>query len=138
KEAMPVIRYRTRDLTKLIKGTCSCGREDIRIDRVKGRCDDMLIISGVNVFPSQVEAALAQVPELSLHYFLEVFEKKGLKELCVVCELKDHLSESDLERVKTRTSHTLHEVLGIRVGLRLEQPGTLERSSGKAARIVKV
>jgi len=69
---------------------------------------------------------------------LEVFEKKGLKELCVVCELKDHLSESDLEKVKTRTSHTLHEVLGIRVSLRLEQPGTLERSSGKAARIVKV
>ena len=138
KEAMPVIRYRTRDLTRLIRGKCSCGRDDVRIDRVKGRCDDMLIIRGVNVFPSQVEAALAQLPELSLHYFLEVFEKKGLKELCVVCELKDHLSGSDLENVKARASYILHEVLGIRIGLKLEQPGTLERSSGKATRIVKV
>lgn len=138
KEAMPVIRYRTRDLTRLIRGTCSCGRQDVRIDRVKGRCDDMLIIRGVNVFPSQVEAALAQVPELSLHYFLEVTERKGLKELCVVCELKDSLSGKELEAVERKTSRVLHEVLGIRVGLRLEQPGTVERSSGKAARIVRV
>jgi phenylacetate-CoA ligase len=98
----------------------------------------MLIIRGVNVFPSQVEAALAQVPELSLHYFLEVTERKGLKELCVVCELKDSLSGKELEAVERKTSRVLHEVLGIRVGLRLEQPGTVERSSGKAARIVRV
>lgn len=137
KEAMPVIRYRTRDLTRFLPGSCPCGRTDLRIDRVKGRCDDMLIIRGVNVFPSQVEAVLGQVPGLSLHYFLEVTETRGLKELTVACESSSGLCEDDRAALEKRTGRALHEVLGIRVGLRLEEPGTIERSSGKALRIVR-
>jgi len=137
KEAMPVIRYRTRDLTRFLPGPCQCGRGDLRIDRVKGRCDDMLIIRGVNVFPSQIEAALGKIPELSLHYFLEVAESRGLKELTVVCESKTLLTEDEKEALNKRISRALHEVLGIRVSLRLEDPETIERSSGKALRIVR-
>jgi len=138
KEAMPVIRYRTRDLTRFVPGTCPCGRDDLRIERVRGRCDDMLIIRGVNVFPSQIEAVLGQIPEVTLHYFLEVTEKKGLKELTVVCENEDFLDHEDKTQLGKRAGKALHEVLGIRVGLRLEDPGTVERSSGKAVRIVRV
>jgi phenylacetate-CoA ligase len=138
KEAMPVIRYRTRDLTRFVPGTCPCGRDDLRIERVRGRCDDMLIIRGVNVFPSQIEAVLGQIPEVTLHYFLEVTEKKGLKELTVVCENEDFLDHEEKTQLGKRAGKALHEVLGIRVGLRLEDPGTVERSSGKAVRIVRV
>ncbi|MFP4483039.1 MAG: phenylacetate--CoA ligase family protein [Thermovirgaceae bacterium] len=138
KEAMPVIRYRTRDLTRFLSGPCPCGRDDLRIDRVKGRCDDMMIIRGVNVFPSQIEAVLGQFPEVSLHYFLEVTEKKGLKEMTVVCEDENFLDREEKERLRQRVGKALHEVLGIRVGLRLVDPGTVERSSGKAVRIVRV
>ncbi len=138
KEAMPVIRYRTRDLTRFLPGPCPCGRDDLRIDRIKGRCDDMMIIRGVNVFPSQIEAVLGQIPEVSLHYFLEVTERKGLKELTVVCENENFLDREEKERLRQRVGKALHEVLGIRVGLRLENPGAVERSSGKAVRIVRV
>ncbi len=137
KEAMPVIRYRTRDLTRFLPEPCPCGRGDLRIDRVKGRCDDMLIIRGVNVFPSQIEVVLGNIPDLSLHYFLEVAESRGLKELTVVCESKKRLTEDEKEALCQRTSRALHEVLGIRVGIRLEDPETIERSSGKALRIVR-
>jgi phenylacetate-CoA ligase len=92
----------------------------------------------VNVFPSQIEAVLGQIPEVTLHYFLEVTEKKGLKELTVVCENQDFLDIEEKAQLEKQVGKALHEVLGIRVGLRLVDPETVERSSGKAVRIVRV
>ncbi|GAB6280922.1 MAG: phenylacetate--CoA ligase [Thermovirga sp.] len=138
KEAMPVIRYRTHDITRRIQGRCDCGRKGTRIARIKGRCDDMLIIRGVNVFPSQVEVALSRVPGLSHHYFLEVSEKEGLKELTVVSEMNEAVSEAGMKNLHMETIQNLHSLLGVRVNLRLLEPGSIERSEGKAMRIRRV
>jgi len=137
KEAMPLVRYRTRDLTRILPGPCPCGRPGVRLARVKGRSDDMLIIRGVNVYPSQVEALLAQIAGLSLNYQLEVSEKDYLKELTVHCESETALDEEAASRLARFASKKLNEGLGIRVGFRLLAPGSLERSTGKAVRIRK-
>jgi phenylacetate-CoA ligase len=138
KEAMPVIRYRTHDITRRIPGNCTCGRGGTRIARIKGRTDDMLIIRGVNVFPSQVEVALSRVPGLSHHYFLEVSEMEGLKELTVVSEMNEAVSEAGMKNLHMETIQNLHALLGVRVNVRLLEPGAIERSEGKAVRVRKV
>lgn len=138
KEAMPVIRYRTHDITRRIPGICACGREGARIARIKGRTDDMLIIRGVNVFPSQVEVALSRVPGLSHHYYLEISEMEGLKELTVISEINEAVSEDALRKLHMETIQSLHSLLGVRVNLRLVEPGAIERSEGKATRIRRV
>ncbi|MDT8284508.1 MAG: phenylacetate--CoA ligase [Thermovirgaceae bacterium] len=138
KEAMPVIRYRTHDITRRIPGSCACGRKGTRIARIKGRTDDMLIIRGVNVFPSQVEVALSRVSGLSHHYYLEVSEMEGLKELTVVSEMNEAVSEDAVRKLHMETIQSLHSLLGVRVNLRLVEPGAIERSEGKATRIRKV
>ncbi|WP_286951556.1 MULTISPECIES: phenylacetate--CoA ligase family protein [Aminobacterium] len=138
KEAFPLIRYRTRDLTSLISEPCPCGRHGKRIARVTGRNDDMLIIRGVNIFPSQVEAALADVKGISLHYRLDVDHKQGMPDLTVVCESVSLLSASEMEKLRTRTSHCLKEHLGIRVDVRIEAPEALGRNEGKALRVLHV
>lgn len=137
KEAMPLVRYRTRDLTRLIPEPCPCGRTGVRLARVKGRSDDMLIIRGVNVYPSQVEALLARIQGMSLNYQLEVSEKDYLKELTVHCESETALDEEASSRLARFASKKLNEGLGIRVGFNLLAPGALERSTGKAVRIRK-
>ena len=137
KEAMPLVRYRTRDLTRLIPEPCPCGRTGVRLARVKGRSDDMLIVRGVNVYPSQVEALLARIPGMSLNYQLEVSEKDYLKELTVHCESETALDEEASSRLARFASKKLNEGLGIRVGFNLLAPGALERSTGKAVRIRK-
>ncbi|MDO8885823.1 phenylacetate--CoA ligase, partial [Candidatus Oleimmundimicrobium sp.] len=123
KEAMPVIRYRTHDITRRIPGNCACGRKGARIARIKGRTDDMLIIRGVNVFPSQVEVALGRVPGLSHHYYMEVSEKEGLKELTVVPEISETVSEVAMRKLQMETVQGLHSLLGVRVNVRLLEPG---------------
>jgi len=138
KEVLPMIRYRTRDLSRLYPEPCPCGCGEKRIARILGRSDDMLIIRGVNVFPSQVEVALGRVPGLSLHYFLEVSEKGGMKELTVCCESKAPLSEEAAGDLIRKTSGELKALLGVRIGVRLFEPGAIERSGGKAVRIKKV
>ncbi|MDO9509646.1 MAG: phenylacetate--CoA ligase [Thermovirgaceae bacterium] len=138
KEAMPVIRYRTHDITRRIPGSCACGRKGARIARIKGRTDDMLIIRGVNVFPSQVEVALGRVPGLSHHYYLEVSEMEGLKELTVVPEISETVSEVAMRKLQMETVRGLHSLLGVRVNVRLLEPGAIERSEGKAVRIRRV
>ncbi|MCF7935546.1 MAG: phenylacetate--CoA ligase [Synergistales bacterium] len=138
KEAMPVVRYRTRDITRVLPGTCGCGRKGTRIERIRGRTDDMLIIRGVNVFPSQVEVALGRVEELSMHYMLEVSERGGMNELTVVSEAAEPLSGEAMAQLTRKTSHQLLSLLGVRVGCRLERPGTLERWDGKAKRVRRV
>lgn len=138
KEAMPLLRYRTRDLTRLHAEPCQCGRTLVRMEKCVGRSDDMLIIRGVNVFPSQVEAALAKIGGLSLNYCLEVAERGGMKELSVICESERLLDDEGAEALRADASRKLHEALAIRVGVRVLRPETLERSSGKAVRVVKV
>ncbi len=138
KEALPMIRYRTKDITRLVRGKCGCGAFGARIDRIKGRSDDMLIIRGVNVFPSQIEVALSQIPGLSLNYVLEVMDKEELKELTVCCETALPLPEKETQDIQRRTVAHLASMLGIRTGVKILAPGSLARSEGKAVRIKKV
>jgi phenylacetate-CoA ligase len=135
KEALPLARYRTRDLTRIIPGTCACGRQATRIARIRGRSDDMLIIKGVNVFPTQVEAALGHVAGLSMNYALEVSEKNYVKDLAVLVESVSGLGELEMERLEKEAVRALHEALGLRVAVKVLLPGSLERFEGKAKRV---
>lgn len=135
KEALPLARYRTRDLTRIIPGKCACGRDGTRIARIRGRSDDMLIIKGVNVFPTQVEAALGKVAGLSMNYALEVSEHNYVKDLAVLVESASGLGELGMERLEKEALRALHEALGLRVAVKVLLPGSLERFEGKAKRV---
>jgi phenylacetate-CoA ligase len=137
KEAMPVIRYRTRDLTRLLPGA---SRPMRRIERVKGRSDDMLIIRGVNVFPSQIEAVLGQEPQLAPHYVLEVSRPQSLDELDVLVEMRPEfagkLSADDITALGKNADHLIKAYVGISATVRVLEPGSIERSQGKAKRVI--
>ena len=133
KEAMPVIRYRTRDLTRLLPGS---GRAMRRIDRIKGRSDDMLIIRGVNVFPSQIEAALAKEEAFAPHYVLEVTRPARLDELEVIVETRTVLVADAAMQLAHRASHLIKSQVGVTAKVRAVAPGTIERSQGKAKRVI--
>jgi phenylacetate-CoA ligase len=137
KEAMPVIRYRTRDLTRLMPGTARPMR---RMERVKGRSDDMLIIRGVNVFPSQIESVLMREPQLAPHYILEVTRPERLDELAVLVEMRPDL-DGKLTAVQNaalgrKAEHLIKEYVGVTTTVRVVAPGTIERSQGKAKRVI--
>lgn len=139
KEAMPVLRYRTRDVSYLIPEPCQCGRTSWRLANIQGRTDDMLIIKGVNVFPSQIESVVLGFPQVSPNYQLVVRRKNMLDNLEVVVELVDgSLLErfSEIERLEKEISEKIHSVLGLRVKLRLAEPKSIERTTGKAKRVV--
>jgi phenylacetate-CoA ligase len=137
KQGMPVIRYRTRDLTRLLPPTNRAMR---RIDRISGRSDDMLIIRGVNVFPSNIEAVLAKEDKLSPHYLLELRRPGSLDELDVVVEtraaLGGKLGAAELAELERRTAHSIKVFAGVTTKVRVVEPGTLERSQGKAKRVL--
>jgi phenylacetate-CoA ligase len=133
KEAMPVIRYRTRDLTRLLPGT---GRAMRRIDRIKGRSDDMLIIRGVNVFPSQIEAALAKEEAFAPHYVLEVTRPARLDELEVIVETRTVLVPDAAMALAHQAAHLIKSQVGVTAKVRAVAPGTIERSQGKAKRVI--
>lgn len=133
KEALPVIRYRTRDLSRLLPGTM---RNFRRMERVTGRSDDMLIIRGVNVFPSQIEEQILMLPELSPHYLIEVRKKGPLDVLTVRCERRTSVDTTRVERVSQLLAHRIRSVVGLQVYVQVEQPGTVERSAGKARRVL--
>jgi phenylacetate-CoA ligase len=137
KEAMPVIRYRTRDLTRLMPGTARTMR---RIERIKGRSDDMLIIRGANLFPSQVEAALAAEAHLAPHYLLEVSRPERLDQLDILVELRPHaagtLAEDEHADLERRAAALIKALTGVSSTVRAVPPGTIERSQGKAKRVV--
>jgi phenylacetate-CoA ligase len=133
KEAMPVIRYRTRDLTRLLPGQ---GRAMRRIERIKGRSDDMLIIRGVNVFPSQIEAALAGEQLFAPHYILEVTRPDRLDELEVVVETREKLPGDAAMVLADRGAHLIKAHVGVTATVRAVAPGTIERSQGKAKRVI--
>jgi phenylacetate-CoA ligase len=134
REAMPLFRYRTRDLTRLLPGEGSAFR---RIERVKGRSDDMLIIRGVNVFPSQIEAVLATEPRLAPHYVLEVTRPQRLDELAVVVESRDGIpGEEARAAAEAEAAHLIKVHVGVSCAVRVVPPGTIERSEGKAKRVI--
>ena len=139
KEAMPVLRYRTRDLASLDRSPCPCGRTGVRMSRVVGRSDDMLIIRGVNVFPSQVEEALLRVEGTAPHYLIEVSRPGALDEATVKVELRpaDFSDEMrQLVALRDRIDREIHAVTGIRMTVELVAPGSIERSAGKARRVL--
>ncbi|MDD5351372.1 MAG: phenylacetate--CoA ligase [Chthoniobacteraceae bacterium] len=139
KEAMPVIRYRTHDITHVIAEPCSCGRSLRRIARIARRSDDMLIIRGVNVFPSQIEAALLKVEKTLPHYQIIVRRDRDMDEMEIRIEVTAELFSdrvSEIERIAARLSHAVESTTGIHAKIRLVEPQTLERSEGKAKRVL--
>jgi phenylacetate-CoA ligase len=138
KQAMPMIRYRTRDVTALVTAPCRCGRTVRRIRRIGRRSDDMFIIRGVNVFPSQIEAALLEVEGTLPHYQIVLTRQKGLDELEVKVEVTPELFSDkirELEALQRRIETALDHVVGIRARVTLAEPRTLARSEGKAKRV---
>jgi phenylacetate-CoA ligase len=133
KEAMPVIRYRTRDLTRLLPGN---GRAMRRMDRIKGRSDDMLIIRGVNVFPSQIEAALAQEEAFAPHYVLEVTRPGQLDELEIIVETRAGVAPDAAAQLAHHAMHHIKSQVGVTAKIRAVAPGSIERSQGKAKRVI--
>ncbi|AET66487.1 coenzyme F390 synthetase [Desulfosporosinus orientis DSM 765] len=138
KEAFPVIRFRTKDISRITQDVCQCGRSTARMRKIVGRTDDMLIIRGVNVFPSQIESVLMTIDGIGPHYLINVHRRNFLDELEVVVELtREDLLEpySKLEDFSSYIRQKLHSVLSINVRLKIVQPGTLERGAGKAKRV---
>lgn len=139
KEGMPLLRYRTRDLTVLHNEECPCGRTHVRMERVMGRSDDMIIIRGVNVFPSQIEEVLLQVGELEPHYQLIITREDNLDCLEVQVEVTDNLFSDkikNLESLSNTIRQRLSSVLQISAKVTLVEPKTIPRSDGKAKRVI--
>ncbi|RZB32007.1 MAG: phenylacetate-CoA ligase [Desulfobacteraceae bacterium Eth-SRB1] len=139
KEAFPVIRYRTRDITSLNKEPCICGRTLIRMNRVSGRTDDMLIIRGVNVFPSQIESVLMEIDEVEPHYQLVVEREGKLDTLTVLVEVGERLFSDEvkvLQNLEKRISNNIKEYLGVSAQVKLVEPKVIARSQGKAVRVI--
>jgi phenylacetate-CoA ligase len=139
KEALPIIRYRTRDISSLNHEICPCGRTHARMARLSGRTDDMLIIRGVNVFPSQIESVLLEIEEVEPHYLLVVNRVGVMDELEVWVELSQKFFSDEikkLEALSKRIQHELHSTLSISCKVKLVEPKTIARSEGKAKRIV--
>jgi phenylacetate-CoA ligase len=139
KQAFPVIRFRTRDIAKLEYGKCECGRTFVRMNRVTGRTDDMLIIRGVNVFPSQIEAVLVGIEEAEPHYQLIVRKDGPMDTLEVQVEVDQQLFSDEmkrLEQVERKIAHEIAGMLGIHAKVTLVEPKTIERSMGKAKRVI--
>lgn len=139
KVAMPLLRYRTRDLTRLHREKCECGRTLVRMDKCLGRTDDMLIIRGVNVFPSQVESILMEMTETSPHYQLIIRRENNLDTLEVLVEIDErNWSDSirELEGIRRQIDHNIKSTLGISAKVKLVEPNSIERSEGKARRVI--
>jgi len=138
KQAMPMIRYRTRDVTALMPGQCECGRTLRRIRRIARRTDDMLIVRGVNVFPSQVETALLRVEGTLPHYAILLTRDKGLDQMEVKVEVTPEVFSDEirqLESLQQQLEASIENILGLRVKVTLVEPRTLARSEGKARRV---
>jgi phenylacetate-CoA ligase len=139
KEAMPVLRYRTRDVASVTRGRCPCGRTTARMSHVRGRSDDMLIVRGVNVFPSQIEEALLRVEGTAPHYLIEVARPGSLDEAVVKVEVRPQDFSDEMRQMvalRDRIDHEIHAITGIRMAVELVAPGVLERSAGKAQRVL--
>ncbi len=140
KEALPLIRWRTGDITIMDDEKCACGRTHPRIMRILGRADDMIIVRGVNVFPSQIEHVLMQIPEVGEHYMIILDRREdGLDEMTVQVELSDKAKidrTTDILELEKKIEERLKSVLGIRAKVEVVNPGTLQRFEGKAKRVI--
>jgi phenylacetate-CoA ligase len=138
KQGLPIIRYRTRDLTELDAAPCRCGRTTTRMRKCLARSDDMLIIRGVNLFPSQIEAVMLEISGLSPHYQLIVEREHNLDRLTLLVEVDEGVfsdSIGQLESFTARVRHTLESAIGLGIDVKLVEPRTIERSEGKAKRV---
>ncbi|HWQ66484.1 MAG TPA: phenylacetate--CoA ligase [Methanospirillum sp.] len=139
KEGLPIIRYRTGDITTIREEPCACGRTHPRLDRLSGRVDDMLIIRGINVFPSQIEHTLLGIPEVGEHFMIEVDRTGSLDDMLVKVEIAgSSFSDkiTDLMRVKSKVERTLRNALNVAVTVDLVEAGSLPRFEGKAKRVI--
>ena len=139
KQALPLLRYRTGDITSITKEPCSCGRTMLRMESIVGRADDMLIISGVNVYPSQIEHVIANTQGVSLNYLIIADKKGHLDKLQIQVEVEEDIDFSNqdvLDKIKKDMQHSISNNLYINVGIILEPPHKIERSMGKAVRII--
>jgi len=139
REAMPIIRYRTRDLTRIIPEPCPCGRTHRRISRIKGRTDDMLIVGGVNVFPSQIETVLMKIPEVGNNYQIVLDRKNNLDRMHIKVELYSKMFHGDLKGLKSlsaKITEELRALITINPLVELLEPGSLPPSTGKAVRVI--
>jgi phenylacetate-CoA ligase len=135
----PLLRYRTRDLTRILPGTCPCGRTHRRIDRIRGRSDDMMIINGVNIFPMQVEQTLMRIPGIGSNYLIEIHEENYMDKLHVSVEMSADLFQgtlSQLEGLQGRVLAALKEETGVTPVVKLLEAGSLPSSEGKAVRVL--
>ena len=137
REAMPLLRYRTRDLTRILPGSCPCGREHKRLDRMKGRSDDMIILKGVNIFPIQIEAILMQFQELASDYLITLETIDGNDDMLVEVEMSDIFIDdySKLQRLEKEITRQLHDEILITPKVRLLPKGSIPKSEGKAVRV---
>ncbi len=139
KEAFPVIRYRTRDITSLNPEPCVCGRTHVRMNKVSGRTDDMLIIRGVNVFPSQIEGVLMEMDYVEPYYQLVVDREGKLDKLTVMVEVGDQIFSDEvkqLQNLESKIAKNIKEYLGVSAKVKLVEPKTIARSQGKAVRVI--
>ncbi len=139
REAMPIFRYRTRDLTRIIPEPCPCGRTHRRIDRIKGRTDDMLIVGGVNVFPSQIESVLMKTPEVGNNYQIVLNRENNLDRIHIKVELYSKMFHGELKELKQLEKKLMEELRALIVvtpRIDLLEPGSLPPSTGKAVRVI--
>ncbi len=139
KEGIPMIRYRTRDITRIIPEPCICGRTHVRLERMSGRTDDMLIIRGVNVFPSQIESVLINIEGVEPHYQLIVDREENLDTLEVQVEVNEQTFSDEvkiLQSLSSRIRKEIKDMLGVTCKVRLVEPKTIARSEGKAQRVI--
>ncbi|MFI3318757.1 MAG: phenylacetate--CoA ligase [Rikenellaceae bacterium] len=138
KEGLPLLRYRTKDLCSLNDAPCACGRTSVRMSRIVGRSDDMLIIRGVNVFPSQIESVILEVEELEPHYLIVIDRVNNLDTFEVQVEVRAESFSDDINAMlglKKKVAAKLHSMLGLNPAIKLVAPQTLQRSEGKAQRV---
>lgn len=139
KEAFPLIRYRTRDISVLYPQPCKCGRTHVRMERVSGRSDDMLIIRGVNVFPSQIESVLMNIEGVEPHYLLIVDRKGNLDTLEVQVEVNERVFSDEIKNLQVITrkiENDIKDLLGVTAEVKLVEPKSIQRSEGKAQRVI--
>jgi phenylacetate-CoA ligase len=139
REAMPLIRYRTRDLTRIIPGKCACGRTHRRLDRIKGRSDDMFIVKGCNIFPMQVEKILMQFPELSGEYRILLERMNDVDEMIVEVEISKENFSGDVVSLSNLTKQVTHDIRDevlTKPIVKLVEPGSIPKSEGKAVRVI--
>jgi phenylacetate-CoA ligase len=139
KEGIPVVRYRTRDISRIIPGACACGRTFRRIERVTGRTDDMLIIRGVNVYPSQIEQVLLGIAGVAPHYQVILTKKGSMDQVEVHVEVGPEISFDEirtLEALQKAVAAAIASTLAVNVKVKLVEPKSIQRSEGKAKRVV--